>query len=179
MARMVDDTKCDPPPPSSSIDINVSEAKWHTRLDPLDIASAAINAAMKASGSLINGDCEVSLLFCNDAVMAGINNEWRGLDKPTNVLSFPAAEFPGQTFPRPLGDIIIALEISQKEAADAGLSFESHVTHLIVHGFLHLLGYDHETDNDAHEMETMEADILAGMGIANPYLESHPGKQGG
>lgn len=113
---------------------------------------------------------EVSFLFTDNATIQGINNEWRGKDKPTNVLSFPAFPLRPGMAPKPLlGDIVIALEIVKFEAADEGKSFENHLTHLIIHGLLHLLGYDHETDDDAKVMERLECIMLAALAIPDPY----------
>jgi probable rRNA maturation factor len=112
----------------------------------------------------------VSLLFTNDAAVQVLNRDWRGKDKPTNVLSFPAGDSPVETEVEFLGDIALALETVAAEAADEGKTFEHHTTHLLVHGFLHLCGYDHETgDDDAEEMETLERAILARLAIADPY----------
>jgi probable rRNA maturation factor len=113
----------------------------------------------------------VSLLFTDDVAMRELNRQWRGQDKPTNVLSFPAPDMPQ----RPdgdapfYGDIALALETLEREAeADAKL-FDHHLTHLLVHGLLHLAGYDHETDAEAEEMEALETRILARLAIADPY----------
>ena len=109
---------------------------------------------------------ELSVLLCDDARMREINRQWRGIDKPTNVLSFPQA-LPGGG--NPLGDIAVAHETVAREASEEGKSFEDHYSHMIVHGFLHLLGFDHENDADAGEMEARERQILARLGIADPY----------
>ena len=103
--------------------------------------------------------------------MAAINAEWRGKDKPTNVLSFPAPrDIPipaGES--RPLGDIVLAYGVIAREAEEQGKTLRAHVAHLMVHGTLHLLGYDHETDVEAEEMEALETSILKGLGITDPY----------
>jgi probable rRNA maturation factor len=113
---------------------------------------------------------EVSFLFTDDLTIRGINNEWRGKDKPTNVLSFPAFPLRPGMAPKPLlGDIVIALETVQREAIEEQKSFENHLTHMIVHGLLHLLGYDHETDDDAEQMEHLERHILETLAIPDPY----------
>lgn len=113
---------------------------------------------------------EVSLLFTDDAHIQVLNRDFRGKDKPTNVLSFPAASgvFPDDAT-KVLGDIVIARETVEREAEEEGKSFDHHLTHLLVHGFLHLLGYDHESDDEAEEMEAMERLILAGLEISDPY----------
>jgi probable rRNA maturation factor len=113
---------------------------------------------------------EISLVFTNDDDIKGINAEWRGQDKPTNVLSFPAFPLVPGGRPGPmLGDIILAEETLRREALDLGKPFDDHLTHLLVHGFLHLFGYDHMTDTEAAVMEGLEIRILADMGLANPY----------
>jgi probable rRNA maturation factor len=113
---------------------------------------------------------EISLVFTDDDDIRGINAEWRGQDKPTNVLSFPAFPLVPGGKPGPmLGDIILAEETLRREALDLGKSFDDHLTHLLVHGFLHLFGYDHITDEEAAVMEGLEIRILAELGLENPY----------
>jgi rRNA maturation RNase YbeY len=104
-------------------------------------------------------------LFTSDEAVKALNAQWRGKDTPTNVLSFPAPETAGT-----LGDIALAYETCAREADEQGKSLKDHATHLLVHGLLHLLGYDHEADDDAAEMEGLEKDILARLGIADPYV---------
>jgi probable rRNA maturation factor len=110
-----------------------------------------------------------------DAGIRTLNNNWRGLDKPTNVLSFPALPPTGPVGPddppRMLGDIAIAYETTRREADDEQKPFEHHLSHLAVHGYLHLLGYDHENDADAETMESLETEILAQLGIPDPYAD--------
>ena len=116
------------------------------------------------------GAPEVSLVFTGDAEIRGINAEWRSQDKPTNVLSFPAFPLTPGKMPGPmLGDIIFAEETLTREAADLGKSFDDHLTHLMVHGFLHLFGYDHMDDEEAEKMEGLETRILAELGLSDPY----------
>lgn len=122
-----------------------------------------------------NEPVEVSLLFTDDASIRTINAEWRDQDKPTNVLSFPA--FPLQPGGKPgpmLGDIILARETLVREATDLAKPFEDHLTHLMVHGFLHLFGYDHITDAEAEVMEGLETRILAALGVSDPYGQDDP-----
>jgi probable rRNA maturation factor len=116
---------------------------------------------------------EVSLLLTDDARIQVLNRIWRGKDQPTNVLSFPAGLDDGEADGRPLllGDIAIARETVVAEAAAESKSVEAHLCHLLVHGLLHLLGYDHEADDEAEEMEALETEILAELGIADPYAE--------
>lgn len=113
---------------------------------------------------------ELSLVFTDDATIQKLNAEWRGKDKPTNVLSFPAfAVETGDPLPPMLGDIVLAYETVAKEAELEGKPLENHITHLIVHGLLHLLGYDHETEDEAEEMEALERQALARLAIPDPY----------
>jgi probable rRNA maturation factor len=116
---------------------------------------------------------EVSIVLTNDAEIRALNQTWRGKDAPTNVLSFPAGEpfgdIPGE--PRPLGDVVLGGETVVAEARAKGISTADHASHLVVHGMLHLLGYDHDSDEDAARMETLETEILARLGIADPYDE--------
>ncbi|HCQ71413.1 MAG: rRNA maturation RNase YbeY [Alphaproteobacteria bacterium] len=107
--------------------------------------------------------CEVSIVLTNDEHIRTLNRDYRGKDKATNVLSFPQDE------PEMLGDIIIALETIQREANEQNKSFDNHFTHMLVHGCLHLMGFDHITDDEAEEMETLEVQILKQLNIKNPY----------
>lgn len=117
---------------------------------------------------------EVTVTLTDDADIRILNRDYRQKDKPTNVLSFPIWEkmqdIPVNSGPQPLGDIIIAFETIQREAREQDKALKDHFTHMLVHGFLHLLGYDHIIDSDAEEMEALEAKILRKMGIRNPYI---------
>jgi probable rRNA maturation factor len=118
---------------------------------------------------------EVSLVFTDDAAIREINAEWRAQDKPTNVLSFPAFPLQPGKMPGPmLGDIIIARETVEREAVDLEKSFSDHLTHLLVHGFLHLFGYDHMDEDEAEKMEDLETRILAQLGLSDPYAGQEP-----
>ncbi|WP_105438618.1 rRNA maturation RNase YbeY [Neorhizobium sp. T25_13] len=118
---------------------------------------------------------ELSLVFTDDAAIKEINAEWRGKDKPTNVLSFPAFPLePGKMPGLMLGDIVIARETVEREAVDLDKSFEDHLTHLLVHGFLHLFGYDHMQSDEAERMEALETRILATLGLSDPYAGQDP-----
>ena len=100
-----------------------------------------------------------------------LNARWRGLDKPTNVLSFPAAPADQLLDSATLGDVALAFETLAREAETSGVSFADHYRHLVTHGFLHLIGYDHETDDEAGRMEALETRILARLGVADPYAD--------
>lgn len=155
---------------------------WGPELDWTDLAARAAKAAIAASSraDLIsrNFDIEVSVKLSDNAEVQALNKAYRGKDKPTNVLSFPqiqpdlldtlANTDDGEAL---LGDIILAYETCRDEAVAKDISFSSHITHLIVHGSLHLLGYDHENEVDAGVMENCEINALATLGIANPYTE--------
>src|SRR5207248_6942435 len=115
-------------------------------------------------------DTELAVVLTDDAGIRALNRAWRGLDKPTNVLSFPAMSLPDRSQgPRTLGDIAIAYETARHEADAENKPFKHHLSHLAIHGFLHLIGYDHETDDEAELMEGLERQILAGLGIPDPY----------
>ena len=157
------------------LDISV-EASWPSPPDWEDLAVRAVTVLSQLAPELANAGLSVSLLFADDAEVHALNREWRGKDKPTNVLSFPMLEredllaLAPDGPPELLGDIVLALETCQREADDKGISLEHHATHLIVHGLLHLAGYDHETSpEEARAMETLEIKALAMMGIADPY----------
>jgi probable rRNA maturation factor len=146
---------------------------WQTEPD----AEAVIQRAVTAAAEIVNadtGEAEIAVMLTDDAGMRTLNSNWRGIDKPTNVLSFPALPAsPGgpDDAPRMLGDIAIAYQTTRKEADDEQKPFDHHLSHLAVHGFLHLIGYDHEKDDDAEAMETLEQEILAHLGIPDPYAD--------
>ncbi len=133
------------------------------------LANEVIAKAVAATKIKLAKGAEVSLLLCDDARIRDINRAWRGLDKPTNVLSFPAAPRAMLAKSPAVGDIAIAHETVAREAVDEGKSFRDHYMHMVAHGFLHLLGYDHETDAQAEEMEGLEISILGALGVADPY----------
>jgi probable rRNA maturation factor len=109
----------------------------------------------------------VALALSDDAQVRELNREWRGMDKATDVLSFPDGEMDGEICA--LGDIILAYETVARDAEEAGLQTGNHAIHLVIHGMLHLLGYDHDTEDDAAAMERLETDIMAGLGLHDPY----------
>lgn len=150
-------------------DILIEEPLWESGgRDIASLTGASFGAAVAQTG--FAAPATVSLLFADDDAIRMLNREHRGQDKPTNVLSFPAAETPMPGgMARPLGDIALAFQTIEREAATAGLAFEAHVQHLIIHGLLHLLGYDHENDDDATVMETTETQALARLGHSDPY----------
>lgn len=141
---------------------------WPEGLEAL--AERAVFEALAQSGARVKGAAELSILFTNDQEQQELNRQWRGKDASTNVLSFPQIE-PFEPVMGLLGDISLARETLEREAADLDKSFTDHFTHLVVHGFLHILGYDHVEDEDAREMEGLETRILARLGIADPYAD--------
>ena len=161
-----------------TIEIAIEDVRW-SDAGIESIAEVAVRAALAGAG-LSAGAWEVSLLACDDARIAELNAGFRGKPSPTNVLSWPSEErgpdrpgdppYPPDTGGDPeLGDIAIAYETCLREAEASGRPFADHVRHLLVHGTLHLLGYDHETEADAARMETLEVEILATLGVPNPY----------
>ena len=144
------------------------------------MAETALHAALDALSKriLMARDVEVSLVLADDITVQALNRDYRGQDKPTNVLSFAALEDGGPALPGEpvaLGDVVLALETVLREAREQGKPLADHLRHLTVHGALHLLGFDHESDEEATEMEALEVSILAGLGIADPY-SGHSGQ---
>jgi len=139
-------------------------------------AAAVIHRAIGLAAEIVDADtaeAELAVMLTDDAGIRTLNKNWRGIDKPTNVLSFPALPpvgVRGPDDPPPmLGDIAIAYETMRREADDEAKPFDHHLSHLAVHGFLHLVGYDHENDDDAEAMEALEREVLAQLGIPDPY----------
>ena len=141
---------------------------WDSDTDWPQLAERAVRAAIAQSDYPDLADTEVSVKFTSDAEVRALNAAWRNRDKATNVLSFPMADEPAKA--PMLGDIVLARGVCSREAAEKEVPVETHATHLVVHGTLHLLGYDHETgDEDAEAMEEIERKALASLGIADPY----------
>jgi probable rRNA maturation factor len=141
-------------------------------------AEAVIHRAIATAAELVAadvGDSELAVMLTDDAGIRTLNNNWRGIDKPTNVLSFPALQPSGRRGPaeppRMLGDLAIAYETTRREADEEQKPFDHHLSHLAIHGFLHLIGYDHEKDEPAETMEELEREILSQLGIPDPYAE--------
>jgi probable rRNA maturation factor len=152
-----------------------------------DLAAVAVSAALAGAGEA-EAALSLAVVLADDARVAALNAAYRGREGPTNVLSFAVRDAapdvapapgleelgPEELGPEELGDVILALETCRREAGDLGTDLRSHLCHLIVHGVLHLLGYDHQDDEQAEEMEGLETEILAGLGIADPYAASGP-----
>jgi probable rRNA maturation factor len=156
-----------------------ADEEWDSSISWEPLVRKAVEAAIAQSAfpdlASSGRPVELSVRLTGDDQVRTLNAHWRGKDKPTNVLSFPMAEayelndesFAGRELL--LGDIVVAHGVCKREAADKGVSFDDHATHLVVHGTLHLLGYDHQSDADAADMEAREVRALQRLGIANPY----------
>ena len=147
---------------------------WQNEPDAESVIQRAIAVAAESIDADVS-DAELAVMLTDDAGIRTLNSNWRGIDKPTNVLSFPAlqpegARKPGDA-PRMLGDIAIAYETTRREADEEGKPFPHHLSHLAIHGFLHLIGFDHENDADAEAMESLETEILQQLGIPDPYAD--------
>ena len=148
---------------SLDVEVEVEAEAWLLALP--DAERIAREAALRSLGSQDVSEGGVSLLLADDAAVRELNAQWREQDKPTNVLSFPA---PPTTAPH-LGDVALAFETCAREAAEQDKPLAHHLAHLVAHGVLHLLGWDHETDAEASEMEALERRILADLGVPDPY----------
>ena len=161
------------------VEILLKSTRWKAQPRAAAIIRKAIVAAAKAAST---PRAELAIVLTDDSAIRKLNREWRKRDAPTNVLSFPAKLAPaGRGAPRGLrdrhlGDIVIAFQTTTREAAVEGKKFEHHLVHLAVHGFLHLLGYDHESDRDAEKMERLEVAILARLNVPDPYVVRDPAK---
>lgn len=160
------------------IAVSVEDDAWISALPGAEELCRTMAAATiaEAAGELDGPSVEISVLLTNDAAVQELNRDYRGQDKPTNVLSFAALDDDESPVvvgaPILLGDIILAYETCAREAVEQGKSVAHHTAHLVVHGTLHLLGWDHEEDEaEAEEMERLETRILAAFGISNPYAE--------
>ncbi len=152
------------------IDITVSAEGWSDEPHLMGILTKAIKSVAETAKLKWPQDAELSVLFTNDKQMASINGEWREKNQPTNVLSFPGSDVEiGEQSDFMIGDLVFAYETVKREALDQEKQFEDHLTHLIIHGFLHLFGYDHIEENQAEQMEALEIKSLAQMGINDPY----------
>lgn len=158
--------------PCPSIDINIACEGWPGDEILRKLASTAIMSAIQVSDGRLSQNAELSLLFSDDPAIQQLNSKFRNIDSPTNVLSFPQLQIePGEIAGELLGDLAFALQTITREAEQEKKSFDSHLTHLVIHGFLHILGYDHGNDGDADIMETLEIAALAKLGVKNPYME--------
>jgi probable rRNA maturation factor len=156
---------------SLDIDIDIAAPAWKDAVAGLEALSRDVLDAVRRETDLGVRHAEISLVFTDDAFVQNLNKTYRDKDAPTNVLSFPA----GGDMPLPggqsemLGDVVLGFETCAAEAGRDGKTLADHTRHLIAHGTLHLLGHDHETDEDAALMEALEMRILAALGVADPY----------
>ena len=153
------------------IDIQMQSPLWNAQPLASQTVRNAIDAAARA---LSTAKGEVSIVLTDDSAIAKLNRDWRGIDKPTNVLSFPASGRKAGQGERMFGDIVIAYETLERESRNENRVFLHHLAHLTVHGFLHLIGYDHETDAQAEEMEGLESKIMTRMNMPDPFVARDP-----
>lgn len=161
------------------IDVSMADPEWTSSfLDVEDVVGIAVNHTIKMAiipDILKDRALETSVVLANDDLIQVLNREYRGMDKPTNVLSFAQLDAdtpvpPDEAFN--IGDIILSYQTIDREAREQGKFFKDHFIHMVVHGTLHLLGYDHQNEDDATNMETLEIRILEKMNIQNPYMEN-------
>lgn len=152
-----------------TVGVLVESELWATE----PASTATVERAIAQSAQLVPrpaGPGELAVVLADDTTVRALNRRWRDIDAPTNVLSFPASRPGGGRSPALLGDIVIAFETTAREAAAENKPFTHHLAHLVVHGFLHLLGYDHQSDAAADAMEGLERRILAGLDVPDPYV---------
>jgi probable rRNA maturation factor len=157
------------PSPPVGIDLDERAPAWRAALpEAAAVAERAARAALAGGGAA--GPAELSIVLADDALMRALNRQWRGRDAPTNVLSFPADETaPAPDAPLLLGDVVLGFETVSGEAQAQEKPLAHHLAHLVIHGVLHLLGFDHESETEAQRMEALETRLLAGLGIPDPY----------
>jgi probable rRNA maturation factor len=154
------------------VDVSISADVWTRQIDDIEEhCRRAAAAAFRAASPLGGKAAEVSVTLADDAFVHRLNRDYRNKDAPTDVLSFPAwgPDLPVSGPSVLLGDVVVAFETAEADARREGTALADHLSHLVVHAMLHLFGYDHETDEDAARMERMEIEILATLGVADPY----------
>lgn len=157
------------------VDVIVESGEWEARPGLAARLETAAKAALDASGVQTSPQGEIAILLTDDEGVAILNERWRGKPQATNVLSWPAVSPKLLSLSPMIGDIAIAFETCAREAAEEAKSLDDHVSHLVVHGVLHLLGFDHETEEEAERMEALERVVLARLGIADPYASRDHG----
>lgn len=155
-----------------SVDIAIEAGAWGDVAALRNVCQVALRKSFQIAALQSAPNSEISLLFTDDASIQELNERWRNKDKPTNVLSFPGSDPDGEFYGPLLGDIVFAFETVRHEAVDMEIDFTDHLSHLMVHGVLHLFDYDHQNDDEARIMEQLEQRILAGLGIADPYQDA-------
>ena len=148
--------------------VSVKSKNWPSKKELTELVINCFNACKLASTKL-STNSELGFVFANDAYLRELNLQWRSIDKPTNVLSFPVEKSTNKQFKKILGDVVISFETTLRESKADNIPFKHHLSHLIVHGILHLLDFDHETQKNAVIMETLESKILGTLDIPNPY----------
>lgn len=162
---------------SFTAEIDVMDAGWRSLVPGLDgLVERTVATVASGLGPGI-GSGEISLVFAADAFVQSLNAEHRGKDAPTNVLSFPNGFEAPAGAPRLLGDVVLARETIAREAAEQDKSVADHVAHMLIHGILHLCGWDHETAGEAQSMEALEVELLARLGIPDPYRAFAPDEE--
>lgn len=156
-----------------AVEIDVQSPLW----DAQPGAESAVRAAVAAAAAHSTSGGEVSILLTDDSAVRELNREWRGIDKATNVLSFPAPETMSKGAAGILGDIVIAYETLARESTDEDRDFLHHLTHLTVHGYLHLVGYDHQDDAQATDMEALESKIMTHMQLPDPWQDPESARE--
>ncbi len=178
------DSPSNPDTPQITIVVTVLTPAWRDTLceaEPLARRAARAALAVAEEGVAEVGEAEVGLVLADDAMLGRLNRRYRGVEGPTNVLSFAASEGAASEGAAPdssgfvlLGDVVLAYETIRRESEEQGKRFSDHLCHLVVHGVLHLLGYDHGTEAQAAAMERLEIDALAGLGVSHPYVLAVP-----
>ena len=159
------------------VDITVTREAGAWPEDAEWLAERAALAALSAVWDPTDGPAELSVVLADDSLVQTLNRDYRGKDKPTNVLSFALTEADGpevEDAPTLLGDVVLAWETLVRESAEQGKPLSNHLCHLVVHGVLHLLGYDHEVDAEAEEMERLEVEVLGTLAVPDPYATAAP-----
>lgn len=152
-----------------TVDASVVAGDWPSPDTLAALAGTAVSVSLSRSGVQVAPAAEMAVVFTDDAAIRDLNRRFRDIDKPTNVLSFPAGPARAGVYGPLLGDVVLAWETVDREAGDRKVQLKAHLTHLIVHGFLHLVGYDHETDAQAVVMEALETSIMEDIGMDDPY----------
>ena len=173
---MLDDSEASPEPePSGGLTVAIvkEQGDWSGFERPEQAIAAAAAALTRHAQAAGARGAEAGVVLADDRMVRGLNATYRGKDAPTNVLSFPFQTPPGGVpeDARYLGDVVLAAETVGREAEERGIAPTAHLQHLVVHGLLHLLGFDHTTEAEAEQMERIEVEILATLGIADPYAE--------
>jgi len=174
-SRREEDVNEEPEPPGRlTLDVIEDHEDWSRYPTTLPLIALASDAIARQSTALPPRPAVATVVLSSDDAVRALNLQWRGQDKPTNVLSFPSAGIQHAGQPALLGDVILAMETLEREAEAMGIPFAHHLQHLVVHGVLHLAGFDHENANDAERMEALERKILASLSVPDPYAESDP-----